>query len=50
MITGLYETHLKVADLGRSMHLYGEVLGLELGLRDPQRPIAFCWVGERLSR
>lgn len=50
MITGLYETHLKVADLVRSMHLYGEVLGLELGLRDPQRPIAFCWVGERLSR
>lgn len=47
MITGLYETHIKVAALERSMHFYGEVLGLELGLRDPQRPIAFYWVGER---
>lgn len=47
MLTGLYETHIKVADLVRSMHLYGEVSGLELGLRDPQRPIAFYRVGER---
>ena len=34
MLIGLYETHIKVADLVGSMHLYGEVLGLELGLTD----------------
>lgn len=47
MITGLYETHIKVADLERSMHFYGEVLGLELAHRDETRPIAFYWLGAR---
>ncbi|ADY26206.1 Glyoxalase/bleomycin resistance protein/dioxygenase [Deinococcus proteolyticus MRP] len=47
MITGLFETHLKVADLERSMHFYGEVLDLELAHRDETRPIAFYWLGTR---
>lgn len=47
MISGLFETHLKVADLERSMHFYGEVLGLELGNVDWARRIAFYWLGGR---
>jgi len=31
LITGLFETHLRVANLERSMHFYEEVLGLQLG-------------------
>jgi len=33
MIKGIYETHLDVSDLDRSMAFYGGTLGLELGLR-----------------
>ncbi|RTR28348.1 VOC family protein [Deinococcus radiophilus] len=47
MIAGLFETHLKVADLKRSEHFYGEVLGLELAHRDETRPITFYWLGGR---
>jgi len=57
MIKGLYETHLNVLDLERSMHFYGELLGLELGLRGgPDRAradghtagtqrLAIYWIG-----
>lgn len=47
MISGLFETHLKVADLKRSMQFYGTVLGLEFAHRDETRPIAFYWLGGR---
>jgi catechol 2,3-dioxygenase-like lactoylglutathione lyase family enzyme len=47
MITGLFETHIDVADLERAMRFYGEVLGLEFGLLDEERRIAFYWVGGR---
>jgi catechol 2,3-dioxygenase-like lactoylglutathione lyase family enzyme len=47
MINGLFETHINVTDLERSMHFYGEVLGLELGIIDEARRIAFYWVGAR---
>ena len=47
MIAGLFETHLDVADLERAMRFYGETLGLELGLLDGERRIAFYWVGGR---
>jgi catechol 2,3-dioxygenase-like lactoylglutathione lyase family enzyme len=45
VISGLYETHLLVADLRRSMHFYGEVLGLQLAVRDERRALAFYWIG-----
>jgi catechol 2,3-dioxygenase-like lactoylglutathione lyase family enzyme len=47
MILGLFETHIDVADLERACRFYGETLGLELGLRDEQRRVAFYWVGAR---
>lgn len=47
MIDGLFETHIDVASLERSMRFYGETLGLELGSLDAQRRVAFYWVGGR---
>ena len=47
MITGLFETHIDVRNLDRACHFYGETLGLELGLRDPDRRVAFYWIGSR---
>jgi len=44
-ITGLFETHLQVASLERSMDFYGEVLGLELGLKEEARRVAIYWIG-----
>jgi len=46
-ITKLFETHLKVKNLERSMQFYGEVLGLELALKEDTRRTAFYWLGER---
>ncbi len=47
MIDGLFETHINVSDLGRSMAFYGETLGLELALLETERRIAFYWIGGR---
>jgi lactoylglutathione lyase len=47
MIAGLFETHLNVADLERSMAFYRDVLGLEVGHVDAQRRAAFLWIGGR---
>ena len=44
MIRGLFETHINVVDLERSMAFYGDVLGLELGSVDEDRRIAFYYV------
>ena len=43
---GLFETHLHVLDLERTMRFYEDVLGLELGRSEPGRRAAFYWVGE----
>jgi len=43
----LFETHLTVADLPRSMDFYGQVLGLELAYSLPERKVAFYWIGGR---
>jgi lactoylglutathione lyase len=40
-VRGLFETHLTVADLQRSMTFFGEVLGLELAQVFPERKVAF---------
>ena len=45
MIKGLFETHLYVRDLERSVTFYKNILGLEECHRDEQRNIVFFWVG-----
>jgi lactoylglutathione lyase len=44
-IRGLFETHLTVTDLRRSMAFFGETLGLELAHAFPERGAAFYWIG-----
>jgi lactoylglutathione lyase len=46
-ITKLFETHLKVKNLERSMEFYGNPLGLELAQTALARRAAFYWLGER---
>lgn len=44
-IKGLYETHLTVSDLDRSVDFYRNVVGLEVAHTIPERNVAFLWVG-----
>jgi lactoylglutathione lyase len=44
-IRDLFETHLTVADLNRSMSFYGKTLGLKLAQVFPERKAAFYWIG-----
>jgi predicted enzyme related to lactoylglutathione lyase len=46
MIKGLFETHINVNSLERSMKFYGEVLNLELGRYEEERRVAFYWLGK----
>ncbi len=46
-VRGLFETHLTVADLQRSMSFYGQALGLELAAVFWERRVAFYWIGGR---
>lgn len=46
-IEGLFEAHLSVGDFERSVAFYRDVVGLELGIEQPERPAAFFWVGGR---
>jgi lactoylglutathione lyase len=46
-IQDLFETHLAVSDLPRSMAFYANTLGLELAQFLPDRKIAFYWIGGR---
>jgi lactoylglutathione lyase len=43
----LFETHLTVMDLQRSMTFFSEVLGLELAHVFSERKVAFYWIGGR---
>ena len=43
-VRGLYETHLMVSDLDRSVAFYRDVVGLPLALQLPERGAAFLWV------
>ncbi|MEA2743591.1 MAG: hypothetical protein QOF90_1068 [Acetobacteraceae bacterium] len=45
-ISGLFEAHLTVSDLDRSVGFYRDVLGLELAHTIPARHVAFFWIGE----
>ena len=44
-IQGLWETHLTVSDLERSVAFYRDTIGLELAHRVPARGAAFFWIG-----
>jgi lactoylglutathione lyase len=44
-VRGLFETHLTVADLPRSVEFYREVVGLPVALELPERGAAFHWIG-----
>jgi lactoylglutathione lyase len=43
--TGLFETHLTVSDMSRSLAFYRRVVGLPLALELPERGAAFLWIG-----
>ena len=43
--SGLFEAHLLVSDVDRSIEFYRDVLGLPLALSLPERGAAFFWVG-----
>lgn len=45
-IRGLFETHLTVSDLQRSMSFFGGTLGLQLAGAFPERKVAFYWLGK----
>lgn len=44
-ITCLFETHLRVQNLERSIEFYETTLGLELGMKEQARRVAFFWIG-----
>jgi lactoylglutathione lyase len=44
-VTRLFETHLLVRDLQRSIGFYRDVVGLELAFEVPERDVAFFWIG-----
>jgi len=46
-IKRLFEAHIIVRDLQRSVSFYRDFLGLEVGIEQPERPAAFLWVGGR---
>lgn len=46
-ITGLYETHLTVSDLQRSIGFYRDILKLEVATIIESRNVAFLWIGDK---
>jgi lactoylglutathione lyase len=46
-VRGLFETHLTVRDVSRSVAFYRDVVGLPLALDLPERNAAFMWIGGR---
>jgi len=44
-VRGLFEAHLTVGDLGRSVAFYRDVVGLPPALELPERGAAFFWCG-----
>ena len=45
-IGGLWETHITVGDLDRSINFYRDVVGLTLAHTVPERHVAFFWIGQ----
>lgn len=46
-VRGLFETHLTVRDVPRSVAFYRDVVGLPVAMELPERDAAFLWIGER---
>jgi lactoylglutathione lyase len=46
-VRSLFEAHLTVSHLERSMKFYGDTLGLELAQVFEERRVAFYWLGGR---
>ena len=46
-VEGLFEAHITVRDVQRSIAFYRDVVGLGVGIVQPERPAAFFWVGGR---
>ena len=46
MIKGLYETHLYVSDLEKSVAFYRDILGLKEAGGNPDRKVVFFWIGK----
>ncbi len=44
-VGGLFEAHLTVSDLSRSVAFYREIVGLSLAYELPERDAAFFWLG-----
>src|SRR5690242_9242588 len=44
-VQNLFEVHLAVADLKRSIVFYRDALGLRLAHIEPARQVAFFWIG-----
>jgi lactoylglutathione lyase len=44
-LRSLFESHLTVTDLKRSMAFFGDTLGMELAGIFPERRVAFYWIG-----
>lgn len=45
-VGGLWETHITVGDLDRSVVFYRDVVGLTLAHIVPERHVAFFWIGK----
>jgi lactoylglutathione lyase len=45
-VRGLFETHLTVAELDRSVAFYRDTVGLPVALELPERGAAFHWIGQ----
>jgi lactoylglutathione lyase len=45
-VRGLFETHLTVSNLQRSIDFYHNILGLELALQVSERNAAFFWISD----
>ena len=45
-VYGLFETHLSVSDLQRSIKFYRNIVGLQLAFEASERNAAFFWIGD----
>ena len=45
-IYGLFETHLTVSNLQRSIRFYRDIVGLQLAVEASERNAAFFWIGD----
>ena len=46
-VYGLFETHLTVSNLQRSIRFYRDIVGLHLAVEASERNGAFFWIGDR---